>query len=56
MNKTNKNTPRYGLFYKSRGEFVGPYRNQTYTLPLAKAAKATAKKVLKSIVLIRRVR
>jgi hypothetical protein len=51
-----KNTPSYGLFYKSRGEWTGPYRNQTYTtLPKAQAIKAQAKRVLKSVVSIRKV-
>jgi len=50
-----KNTPSYGLFYKSRGEWTGPYRNQTLTLTRAQAVKAQAKKVLKSKVLIRKV-
>ena len=48
-----KNTLRYGLFYKSRGEWTGPYRNQRFTLARAQATKAQAKKVLKSKVLIR---
>jgi len=48
-----KNTPRYGLFYKSRGEWTGPYRNQRLTLSRAQAAKPQAMKVLKSKVLIR---
>jgi hypothetical protein len=26
------NTPRYGLFYKSRGEFIGPYLGKSLTL------------------------
>ena len=50
-----KNTPRYGLFYKSRGQWTGPYRNQRLTLTSAQTAKVQAKKVLKSKVLIRRV-
>lgn len=48
-----KNTPRYGVFYKSRGEWTGPYRNQRLTLTRAQAVKAQARKVLKSKVLIR---
>ena len=48
-----KNT--YGLFYKSHGAFTGPYRNRTYTLPEAKAAKVRAQRVLKSVVLVRKV-
>jgi hypothetical protein len=48
-----KNTPRYGLFYKSRGVWTGPYRNQRLTLTRAQSVKAEAKKVLKSKVLIR---
>jgi len=50
-----KNTSSYGLFYKSRGSFTGPYRNRTYTLPQAKALKPQVSKVLKSVVLIRKV-
>lgn len=50
---TAKNT--YGLFYKSHGSFTGPYRNRTYTLPQAQAAKVRAQNVLKSVVLIRKV-
>lgn len=51
-----KNTVSYGLFYKSHGQFTGPYRNQTFTtLPKAQAVKARAIKVLKSVVLIRKV-
>ena len=48
-----KNTTRYGLFYKSRGVWTGPYRNQRLTLTRAQAAKPQAKRVLKSKVLIR---
>lgn len=55
MSKNTTNTARYGLFYKSRGVFVGPYRGQTYTLTSARTAKVNAKKILKSVVLIRRV-
>lgn len=51
----NRNTPVYGLFYKSRGSFTGPYRNRTYTLPQAQTAKVQARKVLKSVVVIRKV-
>ena len=57
MTNNTKNTTSYGLFYKSRGEWTGPYRNQTFTtLPKAKAVKASVKKVLKSAILIRKVR
>ena len=55
MTTNNRNTAVYGLFYKSRGSFTGPYRNRTYTLPQAQVAKTVAKKVLKSVVLIRKV-
>ena len=48
-------TKQYGLFYKSRGQFTGPYRNRIYTLPQAQSAKDQAKRVLKSVVLIRKV-
>lgn len=54
-NNNTKNTPSYGLFYKSRGSFTGPYRNRTYTLPQAQALKPRAAKVLKSVVMIRKV-
>lgn len=54
-NNTTANKSAYGLFYKSRGVFTGPYRNRTYTLPKAQTAKVQAKKVLKSVVLIRKV-
>lgn len=52
---TNTNRPTYGLFYKSRGVFTGPYRNRLYTLPQAKAVKPQVKETLKSVVLIRKV-
>jgi hypothetical protein len=52
---TTRNTPAYGLFYKSRGVFTGPYRNRLYTLPQAQTAKAQAKRTLKSVVLVRKV-
>jgi len=54
MSTTTKTTA-YGLFYKSHGSFTGPYRNRTYTLPAAQAAKARAQRVLKSVVLVRKV-
>ena len=51
-----KNTSSYGLFYKSHGDWTGPYRNQTYTtLPKAQAVKAQVRKMLKSVVSIRKV-
>lgn len=52
---TTTNRRTYGLFYKSRGVFTGPYRNRLYTLPQAQAVKPTVKETLKSVVLIRKV-
>lgn len=52
---TTATTKTYGLFYKSHGTFTGPYRNRTYTLPQAQAAKTRAQRVLKSVVLVRKV-
>lgn len=53
---TTRNAPAYGLFYKSRGVFTGPYRNRLYTLPQAQTAKVQAKRTLKSVVLVRKVK
>lgn len=55
MSTTTKNATVYGLFYKSHGAFTGPYRNRTYTFTQAQTAKVQAKRVLKSVVLIRKV-
>ena len=31
MSQNKANTTRYGIFYRSRGKWIGPYGGQTYT-------------------------
>jgi len=54
-NNRNNNTARYGLFYRSHGEWTDPYFNKTMTLENAQTFRNQAKKLLKSRVLIRKV-
>lgn len=46
----------YGLFYKSRGTWTGPYKNQTWTLTSGRTAKKSARRVLKSSVILRKIK
>ena len=46
---------RYGFFYKSHGQWTGPYANKTTTLDSAKVKAPRLAKMLKSKVSIRKV-